>query len=115
MSDEKELRTDEQELGSDKQKSLSDEQELGFDEQELWFTELEKENSEHMALLEESQRNEATRDAINTQQLKKKTDAAKRLKAKHPVLSFMQRYNVIIILVLLLIITLAFNIFMFIN
>ncbi|CAM2927484.1 hypothetical protein [Moritella viscosa] len=85
------------------------------DKQDLWFAALEEENNERLAQLEEAMQAKDKLHEINAVKIRKKAKSAAEFKAKHPKLSFMKRYNVIIIMILFLFITVAFNIYMFIR
>lgn len=85
------------------------------DKQDQWFAELEKENNERLAQLAEEMHSEDKRHAIKAEKIKIKTEAAARFQAQHPKLSFLKRYNVIIIMLLGLAVTAGFNVSMFIG
>jgi len=84
-----------------------------IDKQDLWFAELEKENNERLAQLEEAMIEENRLHAIKAEEIRVKADKAAKFNAKHPRLSFLKRYNVIIIMLLGLAITVGFNVSMF--
>jgi len=84
------------------------------DKQDQWFAELERENNERLAQLAEEMQTEDNLHAIRAEKIRAKSEAAAKFNAKHPRLSFLKRYNVIIIMLLGLSITLAFNVSMFI-
>ncbi|PKH07708.1 hypothetical protein [Moritella sp. Urea-trap-13] len=83
------------------------------DKQELWFAELEQENNERLAQLEQAMLAEDQLNAIKKERARVKALAAAAFKAKHPRLSFLKRYNVIILMLLGLCITVGFNVAMF--
>ncbi|QUM81856.1 hypothetical protein HWV01_16980 [Moritella sp. 5] len=84
------------------------------DKQDLWFAELEKENNERLAQLEEAMIEENRLHAIKAEEIRVKADKAATFNVKHPRLSFLKRYNVIIIMLIGLAITVGFNVSMFI-
>ncbi len=84
-----------------------------IDKQDLWFAELEKENNERLAQLEEAMIEDNRLHAIQAEEIRVKADKAAKFNAKHPRLSFLKRYNVIIIMLLGLAITVGFNVSMF--
>ena len=85
------------------------------DKQDLWFTELEKENNERLLQLEQAMQTKDKLHLINAEKVRKKAEAAADFNAKHPMLSFLKRYNVIIMMLLFLFITVGFNVSMFIG
>lgn len=85
------------------------------DEQEQWLIDLEKENNERLAQLAEDQLAKDKLHAIKAEEVREKTLAAEKFNIEHPRLSFLKRYNVIIIMLLGVFITAAFNISMFIG
>ena len=85
------------------------------DKQDQWFAELEKENNERLLQLEQAMQTKDKLHRIKTVKVRKKVDAAANFKAKHPRLSFLKRYIVIIMMLLSLLITVAFNVSMFIG
>jgi len=85
-----------------------------IDKQDLWFAELEKENNERLAQLEEAMIEENRLHAIKAEEIRVKADKAAIFNVKHPRLSFLKRYNVIIIMLIGLAITAGFNVSMFI-
>ncbi|MFT5805777.1 MAG: hypothetical protein ACI9LG_000014 [Moritella dasanensis] len=85
------------------------------DKQDQWFADLEKENNERLAQLEQAMLAEDKLNAIKKEQTRIKREVADAFQAKHPRLSFLKRYNVIIIMLLGLFITVVFNVSMFIG
>ena len=85
------------------------------DKQDLWFTELEKENNERLLQLEQAMQTKDKLHLIKAGKVRKKAEAATDFKARHPRLSFLKRYNVIIMMLLFLFITVGFNVSMFIG
>jgi len=85
------------------------------DKQDQWFAELEKENNERLAQLEVTMQEEDRLHAIKAEKIRVKAEKAAAFNAKHPKLSFLKRYNVIIMMLLFLSITVAFNVSMFIG
>ena len=83
------------------------------DKQDQWFAELEKENNERLAQIEQAMLESIELHAIKAERVKNKAEAEERLRMTHPILSFIKRYSVIIIMLLCLCVTFAFNIFMF--
>ena len=83
------------------------------DKQEQWLIELEKENNERLVQLEQAMLDKEKLHLIKTEKLKIKAAATEQFNVKHPRLSFLKRYNVIIIMLLGLLITVVFNISMF--
>jgi phenylalanyl-tRNA synthetase alpha subunit len=85
------------------------------DKQDLWFSELEKENNERLAQLELAIQEKDRLHAVKVEKINKKAETAAKFNAQHPNLSFLKRYNVIIITLLFLFITVVFNVSMFIG
>ena len=85
------------------------------DKQDLWFAELEKENNERLVQLEQAMQTKDKLHRIKTEKVRKKAASAADFNEKHPRLSFLKRYNVIIMMLLFLLITVAFNVSMFIG
>ncbi len=85
------------------------------DKQDLWFAALEEENNERLAQLEQAMQAKEKLHVIKAEKIRKKAEEAAQFKAKHPKLSFLKRYNVIIIMLLFLLITVGFNVSMFID
>lgn len=83
------------------------------DKQDQWFAELEKENNERLAQLEETMQEDNRLHALKVEKIKLKADSLAKFNAKHPRLGFLKRYNVIIIMLLGLAITVGFNVTMF--
>ena len=84
------------------------------DKQDQWFAELEKENSERLLQLEQAMQVKDKLHLIKAEKVRKKAESAADFKAKYPRLSFLKRYNVIIMMLFFLLITVGFNVSMFI-
>ncbi|KXO07120.1 hypothetical protein AKG98_2688 [Moritella sp. JT01] len=85
------------------------------DKQDLWFAALEEENNERLAQLEQAMLAKEKLHVIKVEKIRKKAEATAKFNAKHPKLSFLKRYNVIIMMLLFLLITVGFNVSMFID
>ncbi|WP_112714508.1 hypothetical protein [Moritella yayanosii] len=85
------------------------------DKQDQWFSELEKENNERLLQLEQAMQTKDKLHRINAEKIRKQAGSAADFKAKHPRLSFLKRYNVIIMMLLFWLITVVFNVAMFIG
>ncbi|WP_392340958.1 hypothetical protein [Moritella marina] len=83
------------------------------DKQDQWFAELEQENNERLAELEIAMQEEDRLHAIKSAKIKVKTEKSAAFQAKHPRLSFLKRYSLIIIMLLSLCVTVGFNAVMF--
>ena len=85
------------------------------DKQDQWFAALEQENNERLAQLDQAMQTKNKLHLINAEKVRKKAEAATDFKARHPRLSFLKRYNVIIMMLFFLLITVGFNVSMFIG
>ncbi|MDX2322339.1 MAG: hypothetical protein QNK26_17270 [Moritella sp.] len=85
------------------------------DKQDQWFAELEKENNERLAEIEAAMQEEDRLHVIKSAKIKVKADKAAAFNAKYPRLSFLKRYNVIIMMLLSLCVTAGFNAAMFLD
>jgi hypothetical protein len=83
------------------------------DKQDQWLAALEKENNERLAELEEAMQETDRLHVIKSAKIKVKAEKTAAFHAKHPRLSFLKRYNVIIMMLLSVCVTAGFNAAMF--